>query len=187
MNSINITIQTHLPHTPYPQEVIIPNQPHKTLITELVTGKEDLTQSDGIWTRNFDLLLGVETADCAPIAFWDDEKFGIIHAGWRGLVGGICENMLEIFDSSDTQVQVGPILPRFEIQRDFCYDALYEKFGECFFYEEENSVIFDFKSALRLVLPMAKFDGRNTYNDVNLASWRRDKNEKRNITVIGVK
>jgi len=175
------------PEAVIPPGIIFPQQTHSCNIQEIVTGMEDLTDCDGIWcSRDSKLQLGIKTADCAPIAFWDDHKYGIIHAGWRGLVGGIIENMLEIFDTPEAQIFVGPILPQFEIQRDFCYDALYEKFGDLFFTltDSQAPILFDFKLALKSILPNAKFDPRITSKEPTLASWRRDQDTRRNMMVM---
>ena len=169
-------------------DIILPQQVHGTKIVEILTGGEDLSQCDGIWTRDFSKILGIKTADCAPIAFWEDDRFGILHAGWRGLCDGIIEKMLENFKNPN--VFVGPLLPKFQIQKDFCYEKILEKFGEEFLIgiEEEEIIIFDFKSALYQTIQGAanvEFDERSTFNDLDLASWRRDRDERRNVTVIG--
>ncbi len=165
-------------------DIILSHQVHGTRIGEIVTGNEDLFECDGIWTRNPMFKLGIRTADCAPICFWDEAKFGIVHVGWRGLCGGICEKMLDVFNDNNVYVFVGPMLSVFEIQRNFCYAMIKEKFDEQFFEKKGDRILFDFEGAIRSVLPMAEFDGRNTFEDRELASWRRDGNEQRNITVI---
>ena len=197
-----MNIKIFSPADRIPSDVILSNQTHGTNIVEIVTGEEDLSDCDGVWTRDPRFKLGIRTADCAPIAFWDGERFGIVHAGWRGLVGGICENMLEVFGVC-VNVFVGPILPRFEIQRDFCYEAIERKFGGRYFYVGANNplalrafplekggqasvetIMFDFEGALREVLPMAVFDGRSTFDIPELASWRRDRDGRRNVMVV---
>lgn len=219
-----MNIKTYGPDEKWSNSVILPIQTHSNNIVEIVTGNEDLSNCDGIWTRFHQppLLrgyfeLGIKTADCAPIVFWDDNAYGIVHAGWRGLCNGIIEKMLANFEdkSSDPGVNsfndkiqprgqifniwIGPILPKFEIQKDFCYDEIYAKFGDQFFSKisprptgtplisrggKAEKYLFDFKGALKSILPMAEFDERSTYKEGALASWRRDQDEKRNLTVI---
>ena len=43
--------------------------------------------------------LGILTADCAPILFYDFNKkiIGCAHSGWRGALNGIIENTVEKF------------------------------------------------------------------------------------------
>jgi len=77
--------------------VILPVQTHSNNIVEIKTGNEDLQNCDGVFTFNKnDFSLGIQTADCAAICFYDNKKYGIIHAGWRGLVNGIIEKCLNI-------------------------------------------------------------------------------------------
>lgn len=169
-----------------PNSVITPNQTHSPNIIEIKTGQEDLSNCDGLWTQNLKakFKLGVRTADCAPVVFHNTQKYGAIHAGWRGCTNGIIEKMSAIFTEPDTQIWVGPILPTFEIQKDFCYQELHAKFGVQFFKEKNNQIIFNFKNCLSHLLPTAQFDLRSTFKDPSLASWRRDKNQARNLTYI---
>ncbi len=180
-----MNIHTFLPGHTLPNGTILPKQTHSSNIQEVITGNEDLNNCDGLWTQNAEFLLGVQTADCAPICFWDNEKHGIIHAGWRGCVNGIIENLLEIF--ADPHIWIGPLYPRFEIQKDDCYDVIFTKFGNQFFTEDNGLIMFEYKACLKALLPQAQLDDRSTFDDQNLASWRRDKNFKKgqNITVIG--
>ena len=51
-------------------------------------------RADGMVTSRPGLLLGVVTADCAPVLFADQAAgvVGAAHAGWRGAHGGVLEN-----------------------------------------------------------------------------------------------
>ena len=53
-------------------------------------------QADGLVTKRKDVLLGILTADCAPILMADNKAgvIGACHAGWRGAASGIIENTL---------------------------------------------------------------------------------------------
>lgn len=50
-------------------------------------------QADAMVTDRPGLLLGIVTADCAPVLFADEEAgvIGAAHAGWRGAHGGVLE------------------------------------------------------------------------------------------------
>lgn len=194
---MNTRTHTFLPGQVLPAALITPKQSHSANIVQIKTGQEDLTDCDGIWSTNPKFILGVRTADCAPICLWDNEKFGIVHAGWRGTINGAVENLLSQFElSSNLNVWIGPILPRFEIQKDDCYDLISAKFGDQFFTHQpspspsqrEGRIIFEFKECLRHLLPsQAVFDERSTFESKDLASWRRDKhfNNGQNVSVIG--
>ena len=51
---------------------------------------------DGLVTNKKNIILGILTADCAPILFYDSYNIvvGACHAGWRGALTGIIENTL---------------------------------------------------------------------------------------------
>ncbi len=180
-------VKTFNPQQIVPANVIFPQQVHQDKIVEIITGQEDLTATDGLFTSNDKFLLGVRTADCAPVVFISQNKFGIIHVGWRGLCQNICENMLVIFSpEKDYHIFCGPFLPQFKIKNDFCYKAIEKKFGQKFFSENDSKIIFNFQAAILSILKTIEFDGRSTYGDKSLASWRRDKKAHvNNITVVG--
>lgn len=51
---------------------------------------------DGLITKEPNVFLSVVAADCFPVAFYNSKKqvIGLAHCGWRGIAGGIIENML---------------------------------------------------------------------------------------------
>ncbi|MCU0944141.1 MAG: peptidoglycan editing factor PgeF [Rubritepida sp.] len=58
-------------------------------------------QADALVTDRPGVLLGVLTADCAPVLF-EDAAAGVIgaaHAGWRGAVGGVLEATLDAMEA----------------------------------------------------------------------------------------
>lgn len=180
--------QTYPPHQKVTFNYIAPKQTHSANLIEIKTGQENLENCDGLWSRNSKFCLGVRTADCAPIVFSNNEMFGIIHAGWRGCLNGIIENMLQLIAEANLQQEtvfhIGPLLPKFEIQKDDCYDQLFQKFGDQFFESDHGKIIFNFKACLIFLIPNPQFDPRSTFENKALASWRRDHNSDRNLTVI---
>lgn len=177
--------KTFTPSEKIPKNTILPVQTHSTNIQEIITGEEDLKNTDGLWSQNPEFILGVKTADCAPIIFIGEKKFGILHAGWRGLVNGIIENMFEVFSDETPKIWIGPLYPIFEIQKDECYEKIKKKFGEKFFSEKNSKTYFYFLSSIFSIVSNAEFHGESTFNNTHFASWRRDKTEERNITIVG--
>lgn len=54
----------------------------------------DRPQADALVTRAPGMVLGILTADCAPVLFADAEAgvIGAAHAGWKGAHGGVLEH-----------------------------------------------------------------------------------------------
>lgn len=72
---------------------------------------------DGLVTSEKDLLLSVRTADCVPVLLCDKNKTvcAAVHAGWRGTVGGITKNAVEMMvglgvAKNDILVAIGPCI-----------------------------------------------------------------------------
>lgn len=62
--------------------------------------QQDRPRADAMVTDRPGLLLGIVTADCAPVLF-ADRKAGVIgaaHAGWRGAHGGVLEATVEAME-----------------------------------------------------------------------------------------
>lgn len=130
---------------------------------------------DGMITKERNLGLVAYGADCATIAFWDNEKIGICHAGWRGLVNGIVDGMISNFQNGNCHI--GPFLHNFEIQKDNCYEKIRSRFGGLYLIEDKGSIIFNFRKAIIDSVSSIPFvlDDRSTIDHLKLGSWRRDK------------
>lgn len=104
--------------------ILIPNQKHTNRV---LSHHEELSQeADGIYTSQKNVAIGVLTADCMPIVIFNNSEITVIHAGWRGLLGGIIENACSIFKSNPTYSFIGPSI------RSCCYEVgreFIEKFG----------------------------------------------------------
>lgn len=85
-------------------------------------------KADALVTDRPGLLLGVVTADCAPVLFADREAgvVGAAHAGWRGAHGGVIEHTLAAMESLGASREriaaaVGPAIaqPSYEVDAPF--------------------------------------------------------------------
>jgi polyphenol oxidase len=76
-----------------PQKIVRMGQVHKNTVT-LVSKKDCgqfVSETDGLFTNEKNVFLGVITADCLPIFFYDPttQYIAAVHAGWRGLAAEI--------------------------------------------------------------------------------------------------
>jgi YfiH family protein len=89
-------------------------QVHGTRIVDVTVAGQECGEADGFITAMPGILLAVFTADCLPVIFCrkDGREVAAVHAGWRGLIDGILEQMAQRInqsgDTSDWFVSVGP-------------------------------------------------------------------------------
>ncbi len=79
-----------------PEALVTVTQRHTAtvVVTDAPWPEGEAPEADAIVTTRPRLVLGVLTADCAPVLLADG-KAGVIaaaHAGWRGAVGGVLSN-----------------------------------------------------------------------------------------------
>lgn len=75
--------------------------------------------ADGVVTDQPDLLLGILTADCVPVLFADAARgiVGAAHAGWKGALGGVTDNVIAAMIALGAQrdaivAAIGPCIGR---------------------------------------------------------------------------
>jgi hypothetical protein len=75
-----------------PGEPLWLRQVHGIEVVDATSAAAGVT-ADGAYTNQAGVVLAVLTADCLPIFLCDRDgtEIGIVHAGWRGLVGGVIE------------------------------------------------------------------------------------------------
>ncbi len=178
-------VKIFLPGEQFNDGIIFPTLVHGAKVVEILIGTENVEGVDGLVTKNKNLTLGIKTGDCAPICFSDGETIGIAHVGWPGLCAGMIENILPFFNKAKLEVFVGPFIHSFQIKKDYCYEKIMPKFGEKFFIMDGERIIFEFKKAVFSLLPENTiFDPRNTFEDLTLPSYRRDKTKERFVTTV---
>lgn len=78
-------------------DLVVFRQVHSTKVVTLTQRPQGVTEADAMVTNRRDLLLGILTADCAPVLLADPEAgiVGAAHAGWKGAAGGIVRNTVD--------------------------------------------------------------------------------------------
>ena len=68
----------------------------QVVVVEKPWGPGEAPEADALVTPRADIILGILTADCAPILFADKAAgvVGAAHAGWKGAIGGVAEATL---------------------------------------------------------------------------------------------
>tara|TARA_B110000438_G_scaffold236886_1_gene234133 strand:+ start:307 stop:1068 length:762 start_codon:yes stop_codon:yes gene_type:complete len=112
------------------------NQTHsnKVFFIEENIMKNQTILSDGLITNLKNKAIGVLTADCVPVLFYEETKHIIacVHAGWRGAFDGVIENTLSKLinnnKNSKIHVAIGPCIgaANYEVGIEF-YDKFLNK------------------------------------------------------------
>ena len=109
-----------------PNELVIPKQTHSTNVS-FVKSVKPIENCDGVFTDKKDIVCSIQVADCMPIYFAHCSKnvYGLVHAGWRGLVYGILESTSQLilengYKLHDFEIFIGPSIQKccFEISDD---------------------------------------------------------------------
>jgi len=93
-----------------PYDWAVMKQTHSTRVVP-VSVPGPVGEADGLVTSTPMLPLAVATADCVPVALIGDHAVGVVHAGWRGVAGGIVSvavDELERLGSRPHTAVIGP-------------------------------------------------------------------------------
>jgi YfiH family protein len=90
------------------------DQIHGTKVTIVAAGGEPTPftdPADGQATDRDDILCAVRTADCLAVLLAGDRAVAAVHAGWRGLSGGVVSNgvkAMQTLGAAPTVAVIGP-------------------------------------------------------------------------------
>ena len=162
------------------------NQTHSNISVD-ADSISTIVDADASYSKKIGTVCGVLTADCLPVFVSNKEgtAIGIAHAGWRGLVGGVIESLIESLDlnGEDLVVHLGPAISQlsFEVGEEVRseYISKNENFTSCFNCLNDKYYL-DLYDAARVVLKslgVESISGGNrcTYNEPDhFFSYRRD-------------
>lgn len=89
-----------------PEQVVFARQVHGTRLIEHPDQSCDVVEADGHVVRGPGLAPLVFVADCLPVALAGPKGVAMVHAGWRGLAGGIVAAGAEAVEA--TSAAIGP-------------------------------------------------------------------------------
>lgn len=124
-----------------------------TVVAETPWDVEDSPEGDAVVTRTPGLVVGVNTADCAPVLLADPVAriVGAAHAGWKGALGGVIESAVATMeelgaDRNQICAAIGPCISQdsYEVGEDF-HEAFAGINAEAFFApgQDESHYQFD--------------------------------------------
>ena len=182
------------------KKLILIKQIHSAKVIEIKQSNlNKKIEADGMITALNNVVLGVLTADCAPIFIYDNKcKFVCcLHSGWKGALKNISKNAITIFDKhnihrSNLTAIIGPCLgaKNYEVDRSFEKRFCNKQSSFSRFFRKKNNTKFYFnlrgliKYQLK-ELGLKKIHNINldTYSNKNLFySHRRSVHEDKNTT-----
>lgn len=116
--------------------LVTPHQIHSPDVVTVVEPWDDSNRppADALVTRQRGIVLGVVTADCAPVLFADTQAgvIGAAHAGWRGAHSGVLENTIAAMVAAGAEraqiaAAIGPTIAQESYEVD---DSFRMQFGE---------------------------------------------------------
>lgn len=149
------------------ESLITLNQKHTNQVIHFDSDssvKNKLT-GDAIVSEVKNIGIGILTADCAPIFFYDHKKkiIGCTHAGWKGALNGVIKNTIKKFNelnsnNNDLIAAVGPCINKknYEVKADF-----FEKFIS---QEKNNENFFDKINSEKYVFDLRGFINKELSN-----------------------
>lgn len=117
----------------------IPQQTHSLNVGVVERPFQSFSNTDALITFLKEVPIGVVTADCVPILLHSPDACGVaaVHAGWKGSIGGILDNVLDEMeghgaDLSKLTVIFGPSISKevYEVDRELGERFVEAGFGE---------------------------------------------------------
>jgi len=169
-------------------------QVHGPQVAEHPGFVDQALEADGLITAKSSCVCSVLTADCLPVFFCDvfGSQVAIAHAGWRGLAGGVLQQVVNNMRAapSDLLVWLGPAIGAdvYEVQDDV-KTIFGPDFASCFT-PYADRWLFDMYLTARIVLKqlgVLSISGGDfcTFSDqTRFFSYRRDKITGRMASLI---
>ena len=135
-------------------KIVTLNQVHGNDIIEVNhnnAAKVLFSKADGLFTDEYNLPLGVITADCLPVMIAGEKCISSLHCGWRSLNGGIIDNAFKLFQKHNDKViyayiGAGICNKCYEVKDDLI-NQLVEKYkpAECLTKKDDEHYLLDMK------------------------------------------
>ena len=79
-----------------PRSIAIPHQVHSSTVIDADTAPAGGLEGDGMVTATPLTAIGISVSDCVPLFAVDLQEgvVGLAHCGWRGVAGGVVEELL---------------------------------------------------------------------------------------------
>ena len=167
------------------KKLILIKQTHSSKVIRITKNNLDKNiEADGVITSLNDVVLGILTADCAPIIIYDDKNKFVcnLHSGWKGSLNNISEKAIKLFDKYQIKRKkltaiVGPCLgvKNYEVDKNFQNRFIKKniKYAKFFRYKNKKKSYFNLRALINYQLSELGLKkiyniNRDTYSSENL-------------------
>ena len=190
------------------KNLILLNQMHSNKFYYLKKNPKKKIKGDGILTNYRQLALGILTADCAPILFYDPKKkiIGAAHAGWRGAYKRITKKIINFYlkngsNLKDIHIVIGPCISQrnYEVKNDFKKKFVKQNSNnKKYFKSKANKIFFSLKDYIAgqlkefgikniEIIKKDTFNVKNNFFSARRSLKNKNNDYGRNISIIMIK
>ena len=182
------------------KKLILIKQTHSSKVIRINKSNVDQNlEADGMITSLNNIVLGILTADCAPIIIYDDKNKFVcnLHSGWKGSLNNISQKAIKLFDKYKIKRKnliaiVGPCLgvKNYEVDKNFQKKFIEKniKYSKFFQYKNKKKSYFNLRALINYQLSELSLKkihniNQDTYSNDNLFfSHRRAKHKGQKTT-----
>ena len=167
------------------KKLILITQTHSSKVIRITKKNLDNNiKADGVITSLNNVVLGILTADCAPIIIYDDKNKFVcnLHSGWKGSLNNISQTAIKLFDKYQIKRKnltaiVGPCLgvKNYEVDKNFQRMFIKKniKYTKFFRYKNKKKSYFNLRALINYQLTELGLKkiyniNRDTYSSENL-------------------
>ena len=190
------------------KNLILLNQMHSNKFYYLKKNPKKRLKGDGILTNYRQLALGILTADCAPILFYDPKKkiIGAAHVGWRGAYKRITKKIINFYlkngsNLKDIYIVIGPCISQknYEVKNDFKKKFVKQNLNnKKYFKSKANKIFFSLKDYIAgqlkefgikniEIIKKDTFNVKNNFFSARRSLKNKNNDYGRNISIIMIK
>jgi polyphenol oxidase len=176
-----------------PLDIAFPRQVHGAGVLVVTSPGRPVSSSkdweaDALLTTVPGVAVGVATADCVPVVIEGAGFAAVVHAGWRGVAAGVVEAALDRMGAlglTPERAAIGPAIGP------CCYEVgpeVAERFPTHAAVTTRGRASVDLPGAVAAALgDLATWrSDRCTFTDAALNSYRRDRTDRRQVTVAWI-
>jgi len=137
------------------KSLITLNQIHgnKVIHFKNIKSVKNKMKGDAIISEVKNVTIGILTADCAPILFYEPNKkiIGCAHAGWKGALNGVIKNTVKKFSdlnskNNDLIAVIGPCIKKenYEVEVDLLKKFVKKDKKNHIFFKKINNLKYNF-------------------------------------------